>query len=363
MEDNDALLRMAIGGAVRRAVEREVPVDLPLRPHTDQLLDRFRGAMLGVAIGDALGRPGEGRSFEQTVHRFGGPLRAYKPWRGWKSGPVGTVTDDTQMTMCIATSIVQRGQFVPDDVAGRFSDWLDYGRGRGRTCVEACERLRRGIPWTEAGVESAGNGAAMRTSPIGLLHLGDLARLRRDATLACVITHTHPTAVASAIAQSAAVAYCLSHSLEDFCPHRFIAFVTKIIDGVEAEDIAERRPGGGRTTLTKRLLELPDLLDETGSRDVYNYLYNGAFVLESLPTAFFAFLQNLGDFDSTLYAAVDAGYDCDTSGSMAAVLAGALLGQSGISTRWQKGLEYRDELIGLADGISRVARLHQRLNA
>jgi hypothetical protein len=154
------------------------------------------------------------------------------------------------MTMCIAESIVHNGQLEPEDAADRSADWLDYGRGKGRTCVEACERLRRGFHWTEPGVESAGNGAAMRTASIGLFHRHDLRKLRRDAALACVITHTHPTAVASAVPQSAAVAYCLAHNAGSFCPERFIEFVILCIDGVEEHDVAERRPGGTRTSVT-----------------------------------------------------------------------------------------------------------------
>jgi ADP-ribosyl-[dinitrogen reductase] hydrolase len=355
MSNDDVLARLVECGRIPQAVQRAVPVELPPCPHVDQLQDRFRGTMLGVAIGDALGRAGEGHPFEATAQYHGGPLRAYRPWRGWKAGPVGTVTDDTQMTMCIAESIVHNGQLVPEDVADRFAEWLDYGRGKGRTCVEACERLRRVVHWTAAGVDSAGNGAAMRTAPIGLFHRGDLKKLRRDAALACVITHTHQTAVASAIAQSAAVAYCLTQDATGFSPDRFIEFVVAWIEGVEEADVAERRPGAALTTLAKRLAELPGLLGEPDTRAVYDYLYNGAFVLESLPTAMFAFLRNYQNFDETLFAAVDAGYDCDTSGSMAGALAGALLGQAGIHARWLEELEYREELIRLADGLHQKA--------
>ena len=343
-------------GRLPAAVLRPLTFGLPPGSSTDGLRDRFQGCLLGVAIGDALGRAGEGYSPEATVRHYGGPLRSYQPWSGWTSGPIGTITDDTQMTLCIAESIIATGGLEPADIGRRFVKWLDYGRGKGRTCVEACLRLQAGISWHESGVDSAGNGAAMRTAPIGLLRAHDLPRLRFDAGLTCLITHAHPTAIASAIAQSAGIAYCLTQEAAGFDPARFIEFIVACIENIEEIDIPERGPGGTRTTLAKRLAELPGLRRGHDTRAVYDYLRNGAFVLESLPTAMYAFLRNYGDFGATLFAAVDAGYDCDTSGSMACALAGALLGRTQIPDRWLEELEFRDELIRLADGLQTLSR-------
>jgi len=150
---------------------------------------------------------------------------------------------------------------------------------------------------------------------------------------------------------SAGVACCLTRESARFAPEDFMKFVVGCIDGIEETKVAERRPGGTKTTLAKRLAELPALLHQRDSRAVYDYLYNGAFVLESLPTAMYAFLRNHHDFEATLFAAVDAGYDCDTSAAMAGSLAGALLGRAQIPERWLAELEFREELIRLADGI------------
>lgn len=342
-------------GRLPDALLQPAAIGLPLGTPPDDLSDHFRGCTLGVAIGDALGRAGEGYPPEVTASYHGGPLRAYKRWPGWTSGPIGTITDDTQMTMCIAESVVATGDVDPTDIGRRFADWLDYGRGKGRTCVEACLRLRRGVSWYESGIDSAGNGAAMRTAPIGLLRARDLRQLRLDAALVCLITHTHRTAIASAVAMSAGVAYCLTQQYNHFNPALFIEFVVASIEGIEESDIPERRPGGTKTTLAKRLAELPELLNIPNTRAVYDYLYNGAFVLESLPTAMYAFLRNYHDFEATLFAAVDAGYDCDTSGSMACALAGALLGQARIPRQWLHDLEFCDELVDLANGLYGLA--------
>ena len=79
----------------------------------DVLRDRFRGTLLWGAVGDALGRAPEGRSWEAIRARCGPDgIEEYRPWRGWTGGPKGTMTDDTQLTTAIAGSLIAaRGGF------------------------------------------------------------------------------------------------------------------------------------------------------------------------------------------------------------------------------------------------------------
>jgi hypothetical protein len=76
--------------------------------------EKYAGTLLGGACGDALGRPAEGRR-PSSIRERHGVIRDFIPWRGWKRGPTGTITDDTQLTMCIAESIVALGRFDPDE--------------------------------------------------------------------------------------------------------------------------------------------------------------------------------------------------------------------------------------------------------
>src|SRR5436305_3362134 len=66
---------------------------------------RYRGSLLAGAIGDALGRPAEGRSADDVARRFG-LIKEFQPWHGWTGGPAGTITDDTQLTMVVAASLI-----------------------------------------------------------------------------------------------------------------------------------------------------------------------------------------------------------------------------------------------------------------
>ena len=181
------------------------PVPLPGAHAPERNRDLFRGSLLWGAVGDALGRVAEHKSPSEIRARFGpdGPTE-YVRWYGWCDGPTGTITDDTQLTMEIARSIIQTdGRFDPEGFSRRLIDWLPIGRGKGRATTEAIENLIAGLPWWQAGVmvNSAGNGAAMRAAPIGLVHAlrATPDRLIRDALLSSLPTHTHRVGVAGAI--------------------------------------------------------------------------------------------------------------------------------------------------------------------
>ena len=79
---------------------------------------KARGSLIGGAIGDVLGRPAEGRPPAQ-VERVYGRLTDFIPWGGWQGGPRGTVTDDTQLTMCVARCLVECGCLDPEDLVRR----------------------------------------------------------------------------------------------------------------------------------------------------------------------------------------------------------------------------------------------------
>lgn len=111
-----------------------------VRSDPETLRDRWRGALVGGAVGDALGRPAE-RLAPSAVREHFGELRDFVAWYGWRSGPTGTWTDDTQLTICVAESILAGGGRVdPTDLAERLVRWLPHGRGVGRTCRDAVER-------------------------------------------------------------------------------------------------------------------------------------------------------------------------------------------------------------------------------
>ena len=314
---------------------------------------RFRAALLAGAMGDALGRPGEGSRFPifDPARRR---ITDYRRWHGWQDGPTGTVTDHTQLTICVAESLAETGWLDPKDLARRLVDWLSVGRGKGEATVAAVTRLQAGLPWYLAGEDSAGNGAAVRAAPIGLLRWNDPVRLRHEAVLSALPTHRHPMGVAGAVAMAAAVAWLLAQRPGAWGAEAFVAAVQQAIAGLEPGPFAERRAAGVPTALHDRLGELPALL-ESPPEEALSYLRNGAFVLESVPAAFYCFLRSPDDLEETLLLAANAAYDADTVASMAGTLGGALGGEETLPTRLLTELEYRDRLSALGDRLHALA--------
>jgi hypothetical protein len=126
------------------------------------LHDLYRGCLLWGAVGDALGRPAERWSPRDLRQQFGPDgIRDYVPWPGWSSGPTGTFTDDTQLTMAVARSLcAQVGPFNPEQFARELVVLRPNIRGIGRATSSAIARSQRGEPWWNAGSgeNSAGNG-------------------------------------------------------------------------------------------------------------------------------------------------------------------------------------------------------------
>lgn len=330
-------------------------------PDREQLRDLYRGCLVWGAVGDALGRPVETRDPGTIKIRFGPQgLREYVPWHGWRGGPKGTFTDDTQLTIATAQSLLATGGRVdPDDLTSRFLA-IGHIRGMGSATRQALEALRDGASWWTAGLEanSAGNGAAMRAAPVGLVHAlaPGPAQLLDGAVLAAVPTHAHPVGVGGTVLMAAGVAWCVRARVSGMTTldaSRLVEFLCSAIQDLEPGPTPERKPPHREVKLVDRLRELPDLLSTPRPEDVFAYTYKGAFALESVPAALYAFLRSPDQPHEVILTAVNAGYDAGTVASMAGNLTGAWNGGRALQSTpsWWSELEDRDVLIGLADDL------------
>ena len=327
----------------------------PIPVDREYLRDAYRGCLIGGAIGDALGRPGEGRTPSTIAERYG-ELGDYHPWRGWTSGPKGTITDDTQLTMEVARTYLATGFLDPADFAMRVGDWLHTGRGKGRTCTEAAMLILDGKPWIETGRESAGNGSAMRASPIGLARPCDVDLLRQEAALSCVVTHADRMAVASTVVMAYSVAYLLRVPAGSLDVEHFAGALVASLDGAPDPAYLERRrdPPPERVRLSERITDVTSWLDRSW-QNVTAYTWTGAFVLESLPAAIWFFCKFAEYPEECLVRAASVGHDSDTIAAMAGNMIGAYHGLEALPQRWRIDLEYYDELIEMADGLLEIS--------
>lgn len=311
---------------------------------------RFRGALLGGAIGDALCRLADG---SRQPH-FGSPwpVTGYPAWRGYQGEPKGRITDHTGLTICLAESLIANGYLDNEDFAQRLVAWLPDAQRAGGIPRAAASRLALGAPWYLAGEDSAGSEAAVRAAPIGLLRWQQPEMLRHEAILSALPTHRQATAVAATVAMAAAVGWLVSARPGDWSPPEFVWAVQRSIDGLERE--THPPSSDAVPTLHSRLAEIPESLRQPPDR-VFARLHNGTPVLEDLPAALYCFLHTPDDPEQVLLLATNAWYGSDTVAAMAGTLAGAANGDSSLPACLLAELEYRQELTALADRLFDMA--------
>lgn len=296
------------------------------------LRDRFRGALLGLAVGEALGAPAEFLTAEQIVERFG--VIADMLGGGCHDVAPGQTTDATDMALRLAESLAERGAHDPADVMARYRDWFE-GRPRDVSLTVRTVLLsyRAGTPWDLAsrraweilGHPVAANGSLMRCAPLALLYFNDAER-RREASLdESMLTHFDPLAGWACAAFNDLVVAAMRDELRKQLP--------VVVASIDEED---RR-------ISTALLEAPVAEPEE--------VKNSAFVVDSLRTALWAVLRAT-TFEEALCTVVNLGDDADTVGAITGALAGALHGEAGIPARWLSALQLGEPLRAVAGRLA-----------
>jgi len=292
----------------------------------DRLKNRYRGCLLGLAVGDALGAPLEFLEREEIEQRFG--LLRDMVGGGWLDTEPGEWTDDTQMALALARSIVRVGEIDPADIAVLFVEWFNtMPKDVGNTTARSLRHLADGVPWSEAGVQTLqelggsapSNGSLMRSAPIAMMNCGDEEALIRHSIDVSRITHADPLACWSCVALNLGISALLCDSGD----------AIRAAAGVPQEDVMR--------AVMRSSVDRGDVR-------------SGGFVLETLQSAFWAFRHHDG-FEDVVVAAVNLGGDADTVGAVAGALAGARYGATAIPDRWLSVLQQRDEIIELADRL------------
>jgi poly(ADP-ribose) glycohydrolase ARH3 len=295
---------------------------------TDKL-DRIRGALLGTAVGDALGMPVEGWSNTSIVRRYG-EIREMLPERLGR----GTYTDDTQMMIALAESMVRCQQVDGEDIANMYVKFCDPRRGYGGGALRALRRIHNGVSWRESGIGdfpggSFGNGGAMRIAPIGVVYgSGEVEKLREVVEAAVYCTHTHPLGIDGAVCQARAIGIVdqFNSVSEYFSTNTVLKSIHDVICTKEFHTALNQ---------VDKLLQEIDVSVE----QVLSCLGNGIAALEAVPAALYAFLSHAQSFEDAVVYAVGLGGDTDTIGAMTGALSGAYLGVSQIPARWLEALE------------------------
>jgi poly(ADP-ribose) glycohydrolase ARH3 len=291
----------------------------------DLTADQFAGCVLGLTTGDALGAPHEGGPLERLVWRFIG--RTSDGCLRW--------TDDTQMALDLAESLLSEDGLRPDALAKRFASGYRWSRGYGPGAAKVLKRIRRGEPWQKASKAvyaegSYGNGAAMRAPVLALFFARDRDGLIAAARSSARVTHAHPLGVEGAVLIALA-----AHAL--LTGQSAAQLLDIVRTACSTPEISERM-----TTVTSWIEseEMPN------PQDVARKLGNGITAQTSCPTALYIALRHMkNSFEAMMEFIIKCRGDVDTIGAMAGALWGI---RNGAERLPQVRLEARDVLMDVA---------------
>lgn len=289
-----------------------------------RILDRARAAFLGLAVGDALGATTEFMTAAEIRARY----KVHKKivGGGWLRLRAGQVTDDTDMSLCIARALVRSGAWDLKGIADEFVLWLRRNPPDvGATCRRGIrDYMLHGRLETPRNEWDAGNGAVMRMAPVALFTLGDEALLERCALEQARLTHNHPLSDAACVA----VGRMIQQAVLGADRYRLHALTRELVTQHPTFRFNDYR---GRAS---------------------------AYVVETLQTVFH-YLFTTATFEECLVGVVNQGGDADTTGAIAGAVAGAFYGLDAIPRRWLKKLEarVREEAEDLAVQLVRMSPL------
>ena len=300
------------------------------------LKSRYRGVLLGLAAGDALGTtlefasPG---SFEPISDMVGGGPFQLEP---------GQWTDDTSMALCLAQSLVERGGFDARDQMERYCRWWRDGYlsstgtcfDIGNTVKEALSAYLHSLNPISGSTarNSAGNGSLMRLGPVPLAYRRHSGRAMAAAVASSKTTHGAPECLDACRAFSG----FLLAALEGWSKERLCTASWQELPGFVAGD--ELEPAVESVMRGSYRQGHPPRIRGTG------------YVVQSLEAALWAFYRSQ-DFRQGALLAANLGDDADTTAAIYGQLAGAFYGEQGIPEAWRSMLTSRDLMVELADAL------------
>lgn len=285
--------------------------------------------LLGTAVGDALGVPFETKLINNpALLEWDG--KSYLGSEHHKLLP-GQYSDDTQMSLMVAESLIEKHGFDPDDLSVRYVDWMTSGRARGwgKTTLMAIQNLVSGKHWSESGIAgSLGNGSAMRAAPFGVYFRNDLRSLVNICKIDSAITHASPDAEAGSIAIALAAAHAVNNDTDRLL-----------------ERIWEQLPN----SKVKNIIYSLDALissDHITPAQGLKILGTKANVQETVPSVLYCFVK-FQKYQEAVVTAIKAGGDTDTTAAIVGALFGAKLGMKSIDPNLAATVEDADRIVAL----------------
>jgi poly(ADP-ribose) glycohydrolase ARH3 len=324
------------------------------------LLDKFQGCLLGVAIGDTLGHPFEGKLRSRIFSYF----KNFEEFLNSNFDLFRTYTDDTQLTIHLAKALIKGNGFNMDYIVREFVNWLDDPPiGPGYGCISSIRKLKYGIPWEQAASNSGGNGTTMRIAPVGLFYCKDPKALKTAAIKTSIITHSHSAASAGAIVIARAIAYLIDKNPNTgFSVDEFFNVIISAISNSQDEiwkefiEILYKLKSNLNIPLESGLIKF----SQAGVKSPYfieEYLgqaFVHPYTISTVVCSIFIFLKNLSSFKDCILELATAGGDSDTVGAIGGSLAGAYFGLQNIPPNLVKLVKNCKKILKLSEELYQV---------
>ncbi|MBE0569110.1 MAG: ADP-ribosylglycohydrolase family protein [Deltaproteobacteria bacterium] len=306
--------------------------------------DRFLGAMLGAAAGDALGAVTQGLS-PRDIEELYGELNDIPGFHSSRGAPA--VPADPPL-LAVARSLLPDGILDPGKTAEALARSVRREDSAGLLGF-ARNLIERGLPWHEAGENPPESAPAALVLPLALLRAGNFRRLKLEAGILASVSHPHP----GAIAQACAVARALHIPPGSLDALSFPRTLSPAVTGIEPERGAKPRVGRAPATVGRKLgAELPALLLRRAPvHEMREALGNGEPAHEGVVFALGCFLRSPGEFAEAVLSAVGQGGDARVIGALTGALCGAYIGSEGIPERFLSRLPLREEISGTAEAL------------
>ncbi len=321
------------------------------------MLNKFKGCLLGLAIGDALGAPVEFLSLEKIKDKYGkSGIAEFDVWEIFKPG---SYTDDTQLSLatakgCIGAhfNLMREGESHSQEfMYKRYEEWLDslkdpfHVRHPSYTCMNVLQSGGKGSIDNPVN-ESTEVSGLLRTAPVGLAFPPGMA-FREGADYAA-LTHGHPSSYYAAGFLAEVIAHIIEgRSLQDAVE----LSIEQLVAFDNHEDLLQHMEAA---------LEL--FISQAPAEESIPELGKGVTAAEVLSISVYGSLKHAFEFAEGVQASVNHSGASPSSGMATGAILGALLGLEAIPDKWSSSVEDSQEILAVAEDMHKVFKLGERIS-